>query len=123
VGEALFGKIDDALFRVSTPFGGGFGRSRQELCGVLPGAAMIIGLLYGRTEPEESSLAAYAVTAAYRERFLEQFGHTICDDLRERAGYGTDENPCLDLSGEAAALLIDVLSEAPAIIVQAEANR
>jgi C_GCAxxG_C_C family probable redox protein len=119
VGEALFGEVDDVVRRASTPLGGGYGRSLQELCGILPGAAIVIGLLYGRTDSEESGLPAYAVAARFRERFLETFGYVRCPELRELAGYGTDEKPCPNLVADAAMLLLDVLREAPQIIAEA----
>ncbi len=86
---------------------------------MLPGGAIIIGQIYGRASADEDSLPARAVTSAFRERFLEAFGYTRCQDLQELAGYGTDEKPCRGLVAEAAVLLLDVLREAPQIIEEA----
>lgn len=86
---------------------------------MLPGAAIVIGQLYGRTSAEEDSLPARAITSSYRERFLEMVGYTKCEDLRELAGYGTEEKPCRGLVAEAAVLLLDVLRDAPRIIESA----
>jgi hypothetical protein len=80
---------------------------------------MVIGVLYGRTDREESSVAARAIASHYRAQFLEAFGHTNCEELRELAGYGTDEKPCADLVRDAALLLLDVLRDAPRIIEEA----
>ena len=97
--------------RMATGFGGGLAGSRQEACGVLTGGVLAIGLLCGRTNPEQGREEAYQISAAYRELFMAHFGATICQILRD--GFSTDDTrtACRSLTAEAAGILYDVLRE------------
>lgn len=74
---------------------------------------MVIGLLYGHADLEANNAPSRAIAARYRERFLEAFGHTRCQDLLALAGW---EGNCREMTGEAAGVLLDVLREAPEIL-------
>lgn len=76
---------------------------------------LVIGLIHGHASPEADNASSRAVAAHYRERFLESFGYTRCQDLIGLAGW--DEN-CREMTGEAAMLLLDVLREAPEILAR-----
>ncbi len=109
--ETWHGEVD-ALVRVATGFSGGLGDTRQELCGALSGGVMIIGALFGRGSLEEDDQPAVDLAARYRERFLETFGYTRCDDLREQVvdppgGLGS----CGELVKRATTVLIALLEE------------
>lgn len=97
--------------RMATGFGGGMGGSRQEACGALAGGVLAIGLLCGRSTPEQSREAAYQLSAAYRERFMARFGSSICQTIR--AGFTTSNtgSACRSLTAEAAGMLHDLLQE------------
>lgn len=97
--------------RMATGFGGGLAGSRQEACGALTGGVLAIGLLCGRTAPEQDRETAYRVSAAYRERFMARFGASICQTLRD--GFTTDDTrtACRSLTAEAAGILYDLLQE------------
>jgi len=82
VGDHLMGKTPEVLIRASNPFGGGLGGCRQELCGVLAGAALILGATRGRLEPTEDDKAFYDLVCRYRERFIEEFGSAQCEAVR-----------------------------------------
>jgi C_GCAxxG_C_C family probable redox protein len=66
--------------RIATPFGGGIG-GRGEVCGAVTGSVMAIGLKYGREEPSQPNLQAYALTREFCQRFEEETGHLSCRDL------------------------------------------
>ena len=82
VGEHLMGKTPDVLIRASNPFGGGVGGSHQELCGVLAGATLVLGATRGRLEPTEDDSVLYDLICRYRERFIQKFGSSQCEAVR-----------------------------------------
>lgn len=97
--------------RMATGFGGGLAGSRQEACGALTGGVLAIGLLCGRTTPEQDRETAYRISTTYRERFMARFGASICQTLRD--GFTTDDTrtACRSLTAEAAGMLYDILQE------------
>ncbi|MDK9716682.1 MAG: C-GCAxxG-C-C family protein [Trichlorobacter sp.] len=97
--------------RMATGFGGGMAGSRQEACGALTGGVIAIGLLCGRATPDQDREPAYQVTTAYRERFIAQFGASICQTLRDNFSTHDTRTACRSLTAEAAGILYDVLSE------------
>jgi len=97
--------------RMATGFGGGLAGSRQEACGALTGGVLAIGLLCGRTTPEQGREAAYQISTAYRERFMARFGATICQTLRDCFSTADTKTACRSLTAEAAGMLYDVLLE------------
>lgn len=102
----------EAATRMATGFSGGFGNTREELCGALSGGVMIIGALYGRTSKDEDDQPAIDLVVRFRERFLEAFGYTQCSALREEiidtpGGYDS----CGELVERAARILLELLEE------------
>jgi C_GCAxxG_C_C family probable redox protein len=67
---------------VATPFGAGIG-GKGSVCGCLSGGIMGIGLLYGRSDPEEKERKklAYEKAKLYYDQFVEKFGSPNCIDL------------------------------------------
>lgn len=116
VSEGLTGEVNTDLVRAATAFRGGFASTKEELCGALSGGGMIIGLLYGRPGPEVTAVDKCAeVGKAYRAKFEEKFGCTICKELRaSNYGYGEGQISCAILVRDATAVLLDVLEEAEA---------
>ena len=112
VGKYLWGEVDDNIRMISTGFSGGVGGTHEELCGGISGAAIITGLLYGRTTNDESKMIrCKRLIAEQRDRFVEKFGTTICQELRD-AQFGADErNPCSALIAPAAFMFLDILEE------------
>ena len=77
--------IDEKLaLRLATNFGGG--ARKGELCGAVSGALMVLGLLYGHSESNdtETKAKAYAMSEEYMNRFIEKNGSVVC---RELLGY------------------------------------
>ncbi len=112
VGEHLWGGVDDQVQMISTGFSGGVGGTHEEVCGGVSGAAIIAGLIYGRTSADEAKMIrCKRVVTTHRDNFINHFGVTRCQELRD-AQFGSDErNPCSAIIGPAAAMLIDLLRE------------
>jgi C_GCAxxG_C_C family probable redox protein len=110
VGEHLWEDVDDKIKMTSTGFSGGVGGSHEELCGGVSGAAILMGLLYGRTTNEEAKMVrCKRLISEHRDLFIQEFGTTNCQQLRD-AEYGADErNPCSALIVPAAFMLLDIL--------------
>ena len=111
VGEHLWGQVDGQIRRMTSGLAGGVGCGMQEMCGALSGGTLIIGSLYGRTSVEEDDSECNERVCAYREQFLQHFGNTRCQDIRD-SGYGSDGQwPCSTLVEQAALILWQVLGE------------
>lgn len=111
VGERYLEPFDEGYVRMSTGFGGGVGRSREELCGALTAGVMLIGALHGRAHIGEDEDDCVRLTDRYRTRFRQAFGETNCGALR-RSGFGSDgHTPCSTLVERAAGILLCVLEE------------
>ncbi len=95
--------------QVATAFGGGVGRTNQEMCGALAGGLIGIGFLYGRTRPESDWDIASQFAAQLRTQFIIRFETTCCDSLLKRFGPQNDMMCCKQLSGEVADMLADIL--------------
>lgn len=111
-GAHYLGKVDPLAMRMSTPFAGGLGGSHEELCGALAGGILLIGALYGRTDAQTNDDQCQALAAQWRTRFLEDFGYTRCQDLREQWVGQPGQVDCKDLVARATGLLVDLLEEA-----------
>ena len=112
MGGHVVGDAASRCVKLATGFGGGVGGSRQEMCGALTGAVMVIGAVLGRTRPGEDGQPARDLAARYRERFLAEFGSTQCAQLRDElieapGGWGS----CDLLVERAAETLLEVLGE------------
>lgn len=75
--------IDETkAMKIACALGGGMGRM-GEVCGALTGAFLIVGLKYGRSNPEdnESKNHTYDIVRALSEDFKQEFGSILCRDL------------------------------------------
>ena len=90
---------------MSNGFCGGVGSTHEELCGAISAGVMVIGLKHGRTQSSEDDKECLLAIGAFRQRFIENFGATKCDDLRGRA-----EN-CGWLVEDSSRILLDVMDE------------
>ena len=74
--------IDEKLaLKLATSFGGG-GR-KGEMCGAVSGALMVLGLIYGHTDENDtaSKNRAYSITAEFMTRFAKANGSVVCREL------------------------------------------
>lgn len=107
---------------LSSSFGGGLGRLR-ELCGVVSGAAMVLGLVKGYADPgdREGKKAQYRRVQEFAERFRDKNGSIICRELlsgvstvegndpEERTAAYYKKRPCPALCRCAAEILDEML--------------
>jgi C_GCAxxG_C_C family probable redox protein len=111
VGEYALGEVDERTQRMTTGFSGGVGDECRYLCGAFSAGVMIIGALYGRTQPEVDETMCYVKVRQYRDRFEGKLGSVTCSELRaEKYGSGGRE-PCSVLVERAAKILLEVLDE------------
>lgn len=71
---------NDIIPRIATAFGGGMSRTKS-VCGVVSGALMAIGLLWGRNRSGESKDKCYAEASLFIDDFKQKFGSINCFDL------------------------------------------
>jgi C_GCAxxG_C_C family probable redox protein len=110
VGEHLLGEVDEKVLRMMTGMGGGIGLTLQELCGALSAGVLIIGALHGRTSPEEDDSHCAQLASNFRQKFIDEFGTTRCQEIRD-SGYGSDGKwPCSELVEHAASILLESLN-------------
>ncbi len=116
-------KTDEkTMLAAAAPFGGGFGRSR-EVCGAVSGGCLVLGLLYGYTDPSDKAAksAHYALVRDFMARFSARFGSVICRELlggataggepSERNAAFYESRPCLRLVCFAAETIDEIISE------------
>ncbi len=110
--------------KLSSSFGGGFGRLR-EVCGAVSGMAMVLGHLFGNDDPEDGELKKehYARVRELISRFEKENGSYICRELLGEQGSDTspvpsprneeyyNKRPCAELVAVAARLLDEYLEE------------
>ncbi len=75
-------ELTDQAKKMSTPFGGGIGRS-EDVCGALVGGVLAIGISLGRTAPEDDRLASYEAAGKLYKAFQARFGSTCCRVLNK----------------------------------------
>ncbi|MBR2109143.1 MAG: C_GCAxxG_C_C family protein [Ruminococcus sp.] len=87
----ITGLDDDTAAKIASSFGGGLGRMR-EVCGAVSGAAMVLGLAKGYSDPRafEAKKAHYKLIQDFAELFKEKNGSIICRELL--SGVRTVEN-------------------------------
>ena len=95
--------------KMATAFGGGVGRTHQDICGALTGGIIAIGCLFGRSKPGADWTDAYELAAELRRRFVREHGTTNCGALLSAFGPQEDMIRCKQLSGEVAGMLASIL--------------
>jgi C_GCAxxG_C_C family probable redox protein len=111
VGEYTLGSVDNQTLKMATGFSGGIGNTRRDLCGALSSGIMIIGALYGRTQPNEDDGLCLELTTNYRDRFARELGSLYCHELRAERYGSQGQEPCSVLVERAAQTLLAVLGE------------
>ena len=109
--EAYGREIPNDLLKVATAFGGGIGRTKQDICGALSGGIMAIGYLFGRNEPGADWTEASEKAAKLKQQFVTQHGTTNCGALLTTFGPQENMMRCKQLSGEVAGMLTNIIDE------------
>jgi C_GCAxxG_C_C family probable redox protein len=104
---------DDVQYipKAATAFGGGVGRSKQELCGALSGGIIALGCLFGRSRPGADWTDAAVLAAELKRRFVQAYGTANCGALLAAFGHQENMMRCKRLSGEVADMLADIIEE------------
>ena len=124
----LCGLDEKTAYRLSAPFGGGFGRQR-EVCGAVSGMCMVLGFLYGYDDLTDLPAKAehYRVVQALCGAFKERFGSIVCRELlagvqttkggdpEQRTPEYYAKRPCPQLVALAADVLDEFLREKDAV--------
>ena len=109
---------------LSSSFGGGMGRLR-EVCGAVSGMFLIVGCLYGYSDPKafEEKAELYARIQELAASFRETYGSIVCRELLSPGTATTNpvperrteeyykKRPCPEQIGEAAAILEQYIKE------------
>ena len=109
--DALEIPAGEQLLRTATGFGGGIGHAGC-VCGALAASVMVLGLLKGRTEADQSRAAAYGAAGEFQRCFQEKFGATCCRVLNPHP-FETREHlvNCVKITGNTAKLLLEFIEE------------
>jgi len=80
------------LMTASTGFGAGFSR-KQEVCGAVSGAVIILGAKYGRNDndPESKTEKTYSEVQKFIDEFTKEKGSIICSELLQGCNLLTEE--------------------------------
>ena len=114
----------DAAARMASSFGGGLGRLR-EVCGTVSGAALVLGIARGYSDPKDYAAknTHYALVQEFARRFREANGSIVCRELLRGTGATeggapearTEEyykkRPCPNLAHCAAGILDELLKD------------
>ncbi len=95
----------------ATAFGGGCGRTFNELCGALSGGLIAIGHLCGRRTPGGNWDLPARLSAKIRQLFLEDFETTHCASLRNRFGDGQQADECQKIVSRVTIALLELLAQ------------
>jgi C_GCAxxG_C_C family probable redox protein len=82
----------ETAMKLASGFGAGMAR-KQEVCGAVTGAIMVVGLKYGQAREDDKAAKeeAYRLSRELMDRFQARFGSCLCRELL----------PGLDLAAEA----------------------
>jgi len=109
--EAFRPELTEGVARAATAFGGGVGRTHQDLCGALGGGLVALGWLTGRTEMGANWDKTAQLAAELRQKFTAEFGSTGCPALLDGFGEQKEMMKCKRLSGRTAGILAELLEE------------
>jgi C_GCAxxG_C_C family probable redox protein len=109
VGGHYLGEVSPQAVRMSSPFAGGVGGSRMDLCGALTGGLMVIGGLAGREDAMINDDRCQTLAAEFRAEFLRSFGWLKCGDLKANWIGTAGQESCRALVEKAAGVLVGVI--------------
>lgn len=117
------GLDQDTMLKISVGLGGGMGRLR-EVCGAFSGAVLVLGMLYGSTDPA-SKMTVYSIVQQLAEGFKAENGSIVCKELlglakpegspvpEPRTADYYKKRPCAGLVAQAADLLAEYIAANP----------
>ena len=126
-----FGIVHDDVFRAGHALAGGVGLSTQGTCGALTGGVMALSCKYGRSREnfdKGSFLKSYVRAKKLYDRFVQEYGSTICRDIhmklfgrtfnlwdsreyKEFEAAGAHRDKCPPVAGNVAKWVAEILTE------------
>ena len=109
MGDHYLDSVPDALKRASGGLAVGI-YSSEEMCGVVSGGTLVLGALWGRDAPTESTDRLRELCQSYRYRFIQRFGTTTCGIVRSQQ----DALPkhCHAVVADGTRILLELIEEA-----------
>jgi C_GCAxxG_C_C family probable redox protein len=101
------------ILGVASGFGGGIGKTHEEVCGALSGGVLALGYLYGRIEPDEDIVRLNELVSTFRKQFVDRFGATNCKMLLQQFGPQKSMAQCKRMTAEATTMLVQLLAQRP----------
>ncbi len=94
------------------------------MCGALASGVLILGILYGRTEPGKVRYGCISQLSAHlHKRFQEELGGKCCALLRPFYHKIANENSCKEIYRIGAEMAVEVALSAPALISECKMPR
>lgn len=116
------GEESSAAIKYATAFGGGFGESFKEICGILSGSMIVIGHFHGRQQQGESWSEASQLGRTVLNRFTALHGTCNCGELRSRFGEKEQMTLCRKLVRQGAETLMEALNSKSSDDIDGEEN-
>jgi C_GCAxxG_C_C family probable redox protein len=109
VGGHYVDPLPDVLLRVSCPFGGGIGGCQDELCGVLSGAIVVLGALWGRASRDEPEELVRELACQVQREFVAYAGTSTCRPIRD--SLLVEEKRCLPVVLAGTRILVEAIEQ------------
>lgn len=106
-----YGDGSACIPRVASGFGGGVGRTSEDVCGIFSGGIIALGYLHGRMTPEEDIKHVFDLTAEWRKRFIAKVGTTQCPVILNKFGEQENMMKCKELTAEMTGVLAELLDK------------
>ena len=109
--DGMKADISDEALRMASGFGGGLGHAGC-MCGALSGAVMVLGMLQGRVNKEQSRGPIYASAQEFHGVFKDKFGATCCRVLNPHP-FGSKEHlrNCIKITAGTAEILASYIDD------------
>lgn len=110
--EAYNLKLDPKALRMATGLGAGFGKAKCS-CGSLTGGVLVLGTLYGRTDPKKDDGLVFDLSKELHDRFVENFRNTCCRVLTRKVKWGHPDHvaQCSEYVYTSAKILKEIIKE------------
>lgn len=107
--DAMQLDISDEALRMASGFGGGIGHAGC-VCGALSGGIMVLGMIQGRDNKEQTKEPIYTSSREFHELFQEKFGATCCRILNPHS-FDSKEHlrNCIKITGKTAEMLSEYI--------------
>ena len=105
------GEQSQQLVSCATAFGGGYGETFAESCGVITGSLLVIGHFHGREQQGDNWQDASLLGRKTLQKFVAIHGTSNCGKLRDRFGEEEQMTLCRELVRQGTRSLVSLLNE------------